>query len=147
MFYFTSRLYNLTVVLKPSTKTLIGGEVVRVPGAKAEFKGGLFYTEDENVAKMLRAVKDPHVSEITEEDRASFKATARGPKAIRGPLTAEGARKPGDTPASMAEMNKKRPCPICDEVFKTQQSLDIHLVGHRASVKPAVAMQEKPADK
>jgi len=149
MFYFASRLFNLTVVLKPATKTIIGGEIVKNPGINAAFKSGIFTTEDEGIAKMLRAVKDPNVTEITAEDRAAFYAKTRGPKSVRGPMTAQAVKK-GDT-LQMAEQSKKEfPCVICGTKLKSQQGLDLHLVGHRASSqgaeKAAIQEKEKPAE-
>jgi hypothetical protein len=147
MFVFRSLTQSLTVVLRPTKKIVVGTEVIREPGLRAEFTKGIFETDDEQTAELLRKVmkKDQTIIEITEADRqaveASIKAESNTPLNLRGPVTASSVKGTGSKPKVEEKVTPMK-CPLCDEEFKSRQNLDIHLVSHRQSVQ-AVKEAEK----
>ena len=76
-YVFNARCQALTVVLKPSSRTFVGTEMVKVPGIKAHFERGIFQTEDEETATLLRKVissgKEREVVELTDLDDLFYK--------------------------------------------------------------------------
>jgi hypothetical protein len=150
MFIFNSRINTLTVILRPSRRTVIGTEVVHEGSLKARFENGLFTTDDPEVAELLRKkvelTHDRGIVEIASEEELAFRkaqkalnsrtavTAAETSKAIAGPIKLEEKAEGSDTVK----------CPICDppKHFKNQKALNMHLLSHRPGVKvaqPAVA--------
>jgi hypothetical protein len=149
MFYFNSRSETLTVVLTPSIKQVVGTQVILTPGKKARFVGGMFMTEDAEVAQLLRdAMKRSDardIVEITAEDQRIF--STKKAKNQRGPVTALQSSKAAAagrlSVPEKADEAEQLTCPICDppKPFATRRALNMHLVSHR----PGVQLGEQPA--
>jgi len=144
MYTFNSRVSTLTVVLKPSSRTFIGTELVKLPGLKAKFERGLFQTENEELATALRKLiasgKEREVVELTNLEELFYKSK----KALnqRTAISAAADSK-GLNPTVLAEKKVEVEgfdCVICEKKFKTQKALNMHLVSHR----PGVQVEEKP---
>lgn len=146
MFIFNSRFNTLTVVLRPVRRVIVGTQVVTEEGLVARFENGLFTTEDEDTAKLLRekikkSRDGSNIIEITSEDELAF-AKLKGPKNVREAVTAAEVSKVNPAQAKLAERsNAPIKCLICDKEFKDQRSLNIHLVSHRPDVQVAPAAQ------
>lgn len=141
MFIFNALYDTLTVILRPSKKMVVGAEVIREPGLKAEFVHGVFKTEDQEIADLLRKkIKgDRMVLEVTSEDQLAFE---RGTKALnqRGPSSALDLKTDSEKARLVEKPVGELKCPICDSAHKTQAALNLHLVSHRSSVQ-----EKKPA--
>lgn len=152
-FYFSSRSVNLTVVLKPSFRQMVGMEIVTTPGIKARFLNGIFTTDDPAVAEMLRKVGDPTICEITEADLTDVQRAHNRPRNTRGVATSEALKIGDPTKPAIAEKPAATgyACEICGKEFKSRQGLNVHMVGHRPAVKdiseqaPAAAPAEPSA--
>lgn len=148
MFVFRSLAQTLTVVLRPTKKVVVGTEVIREQGLRAQFTKGIFETDDNATAELLRKVmkKDGTIIEITEDERqaveAAIKAESKTPLNQRGAVSAADLKGKSDKP-QVAEKVTPMKCPLCDQEFKSRQNLDIHLVSHRASVQ-AIKEEAKP---
>ena len=71
MFIFNSRFNTLRVVLRPSKRLIVGTQVVKEDGLAAVFERGLFITEDEETAQLLRdKIKKTEGPKIAEPDLA-----------------------------------------------------------------------------
>lgn len=147
MFIFNSRAHTLTVVLKPSKKIVVGTEVVREPGMKAEFQNGIFTTEDENVAAALRATikrtGEREIVEITSEDLRQFSGRHAAKNIRQATSAAESSKALNTSRITLQadEQEQAAQCPICDQKYKSQRDLNRHLISHR----PGVQLSETPA--
>lgn len=133
MFIFNSMYDTLTLVLKPGRKLVVGAEVVREPGVRVEFVNGLYQTEDEEIAKAIRAKikNDRTIIEVTSEDQLAFERAA---KALNQRTATSALDVKGPEKVVLAEKQDLK-CPICDEVLKTSQLLKVHMVNHRAQLE------------
>lgn len=134
MFIFNSMYDTLTLVLKPGRKLVVGAEVVREPGVRVEFVNGLYQTEDEEIAKAIRAKikNDRTVIEVTSEDQRAFEQQVKAPN--QRTATSALDVKTGPEKVTLTEKQDLK-CPICDEVLKTSQLLKVHMVNHRAQLE------------
>jgi hypothetical protein len=139
MYIFNSRCQALTVVLKPSSRTFIGTELVKNPGLKAHFERGLFKTEDEEIATRLRKLiasgQEREVVELTNLDELFYK-TKKQQNQRKSISAAEDSK--GLNAAVVAEKTVEAEgfdCVICEKKFKTQKALNMHLVNHRPGVQ------------
>ena len=154
MFIFNSRFNTLMVVLRPTKKLVIGTQVVTETGARAEFKNGIFTTEDAEIAQLLRdKIKTSHdrdIVEINDEAQRAFVKLKKGGKNVRTGITAADLKTPAlasSIKVAEPESDKALTCLICDKVFKNQKSLNIHLVSHRPEVQLAPKAEKKaPAE-
>jgi hypothetical protein len=158
MVYFNSRNLTLTVILKPSARTFTGEGVVKTPGIRAHFVGGMFQTDDEETIKRLRAlIQSGQETEIVElPDINSRVYNVKKSRNLRGPAAADELSKTlNPATVRMGEKDTKDEtltCPICDppKQFKNQKALNLHLVSHRPGVQiheapePAAQVEEKP---
>lgn len=148
MYIFNSRFDTLTVVLRPTRKVVIGTQVVVEEGLRARFEQGLFTTEDEETAELLRQKikksRDLNVVEISAEDRMAFERAAKL-KNVRESTTAPALSR-AFAAAPSKEPAEKIICPICDppKEFKTQKDLNLHLMEHRPGVVPDKPKVEEP---
>jgi len=153
MFFFNSRSDTLTVVLRPTRKVVVGTQVIVEEGIKARFEQGIFTTESEEVAQLLRdkikKTNDRDIVEIGNEEETAFE---RAKKLLnqRAPSSAASMSKTLNPSIVEREPAEKIVCPICDPAreFKTQRDLNLHLMGHRPGMTPppAVKMAEAPAE-
>lgn len=167
MFIFNSRYNTLTVVLRPVRRIVVGTQVVKEDGLSAHFDRGIFTTEDEETAQLLRdkikKTRDPNVVEITSVDQRAFSLLKKGSKNIRHAVTAAEISKTNPAQAKLSEQEPGTAlnCVICESMgvkkaFKNQKALNLHLISHRADVqvsKPLEAakaaeakVEEKPAN-
>lgn len=166
MYIFNSRYNTLRVVLRPSKRLVVGTQVVKEDGLAAVFVNGIFTTEDEETANLLRGkikqTNDRTIIEIGDIEERAFKLL-KGKKNVRTAVTAAEVSKTNPGPAKLAEPEPGTAlnCVICESMgvkkaFKNQRALNLHLVSHRPDVqvsKPldaakaadAVAVEEKPA--
>lgn len=138
MFTFNSRCQALTVVLKPSSRTFVGTELVKVPGIKAHFERGLFQTEDEETATLLRKLitsgREREVIEITNLDDLFYKP--KKARNQRAPISAvEDSKALNPTVVAEKAAEQGFDCVICEKKFKNQKALNMHLVSHRPGVQ------------
>lgn len=151
MFIFNSRYNTLTIVLRPSRRTVIGTQVVKEDGLSAQFERGIFMTEDPEVAQLIRdkikKSRDSNVVEITSEDERAFAIMKKGDKNLRQAVTAVDVSKvnPGQSARLAEEPGTALKCVICDKLFKNQKALNIHLVSHRADVQLAKPLEATKA--
>ena len=133
-FIFNSRYETLTVVLHPTKKLVVGGEVIKEEGLKARFTNGLFETEDPDIAERLRKkIKgDPNVVEITSEDQRAF---AVGAKALNQREAATALDMKGEKEKASLTEKVNLVCPICDQRFTAKADYDVHMVSHRAALQ------------
>lgn len=152
MYVFNSRFNTLTVVLRPTRRVIVGTQVIKEDGISAHFERGIFTTEDEETAQLLRdkikKTRDNSIVEIGSAEERAFQEAEKA-KNIREAVTAAEVSKVAPGP-KIAEASKPTTCPICDKVFKDQKSLNLHLVSHRPDVqitKPLepAKVEEKPA--
>lgn len=143
-YIFNSRVQTLTVVLKPSSRTFVGTEMVKAPGLKAHFERGLFKTEDEDIAARLRKLiasgQEKEVVELTNLDELFYK-TKKQQNQRKAISAVEDSK--GLNATVVAEKKVEADgfdCVICEKKFKTQKALNMHLVSHR----PGVQVQESP---
>lgn len=54
---FRSKIKELRIILEPSRKREVNGEVYRTPGHTVEFQNGMFETNDTKVIERLKNVK------------------------------------------------------------------------------------------
>lgn len=152
MYTFNSRTQTLTVVLKPSIRQIVGAEVVKTNSLVARFERGIFQTEDDEVAKLLRDIvkrtNDHTIVEIDSEAKRAFEI-AKNKLNTRDPLTAADTSEKG---VSLKEDTSELTCPICEKKFRGIKNYQLHLINHRpgmapkAEEKPAVSIAEKPAE-
>lgn len=147
MYIFNSRYNTLMVVLRPVKKIVVGTQVIKEDGLVARFDRGIFTTEDEETAKLLREkikkTRDPNIVEIGDVEDRAFALLKKGSKNVRTSVTAAEVSK--TSPGAKIEEQGSLKCLICDKVFKNQKSLNIHLISHRPDVQVAKA-EEKPAE-
>lgn len=162
MFIFNSRFNTLRVTLRPSKRLVIGTQVVKEDGLTAVFDHGIFTTEDEETAQLLREkikkTNDHNIVEIGDVEDRAFRLLKKKDKNVRNMVTAAEISKMDPKPAPrVEERDQALKCPICDKVFTKQRGLNIHLVSHRPDVQvshpevsPADALetktQEAPAE-
>ena len=137
-YVFNARCQALTVVLKPSSRTFVGTEMVKVPGIKAHFERGIFQTEDEETATLLRKVissgKEREVVELTDLDDLFYKP--KKSRNQRGPIpAAEDSKALNTTVVAEKPAEQGFDCVICEKKFKNQKTLNMHLVSHRPGVQ------------
>jgi len=141
MYTFNARCQALTVVLKPSSRTFVGTEMVKTPGLRAHFERGLFQTEDEETATRLRKLiasgQEREVVELTNLDELFYKV--KGHKNQRGPIAAvEDSKGMNATKVEEKTPEQGFDCVICEKKFKNQKALNMHLVSHRPGVQVEV---------
>lgn len=137
-YIFNSRVQTLTIALKPSSRVFVGAEVIRTPGLKARFERGLFKTEDEEAATLLRKLiesgQEKEVVELTNLDDLFYKS--KKARNQRSAVTAsEDSKALNPTVVREKDPEKAIKCVICGKEFKNQRDLNMHLVAHRPGVK------------
>lgn len=149
-YIFNSRVLTLTIVLKPSSRMMTGTQVVKIPGLSAHFVNGLWQTENEEAAGLLRNLiqkgQAGEVIELTNIDELVYqpKKTLNRRQAIAASETSKGLN-----PTAVAEKpaeSESFDCVICQKKFKTQKALNMHLVSHRPGVQieqPVAPVAEK----
>jgi len=137
MYTFNARCQALTVVLKPSSRTFVGTELVKLPGVKAHFERGLFQTEDEETATLLRKVitsgKEREVVELPDPDDLFY--TPKKARNQRTPISAAESSKALNPTVIAEKPAASFDCVICEKKFKNQKDLNLHLVSHRPGVQ------------
>jgi hypothetical protein len=138
-YIFNSRVSTLTVVLKPSMRSFVGTEVVKVPGLKAHFERGLFKTEDEEIATRLRKLiasgQEREVVELTNLDELFYKTKKQQNQRKAIPAVEDSKGLNATVVAEKTPEAGNPKCPICDKEFKSQKALNMHLVSHRPGVQ------------
>jgi hypothetical protein len=141
MYIFNSRINTLTIILRPSRRTVVGSEVISEPSIKARFENGLFMTEDPEVAELIRKkvalTHDSGVVEITSEEELAFE---RSKKVLNSRVAITAAETSKAVAGGVTRLEEKTAtdlvkCPICDKAFKNQKALNMHLLSHRPGIK------------
>lgn len=146
MYIFNSLTETLTVVLRPKKKLVVGSQVVVEDGLVARFDHGIFTTEDEEAAKLLREkiskTHDRTIVEIGSEEERAFERAAKVMN-TREAMSAPSMSKTLNPSIAERAPAEKIICPICDpeKEFKSQKDLNLHLLSHR----PGVSVAERPA--
>lgn len=151
---FLSRYDTLIVPIKPGTKVVVNGEIVKTPGVKARFEKREFSTDDDMIGKALQQIAArQHDCGFTEDTRPLPPKKAL--KNIRTAATALDASKAAaeekiNRRVEEELMPKKVACPVCAKEFDTQKQVNMHLLSHRKgvtidkeTVENAVQLDEK----
>ena len=142
-YVFKSPFIRLSVHLKPHEERVVGGLLVITPATMAHFEGGIYKTDDEEIAALIRkcpSFKLGQIVELSHEMQEMLEPPEKPARTFRGPISTATLKGEAGVPDEPKKGISICDYPGCGKEFAedlTGNKLRAHKVTHRIAESKA----------